>query len=255
MSKFFVPANSPEDWKQLLAQPEKHWRTGYSAKSLAYCWQVADDFPKSVKMAFTSSNIPPFQNIELIAAFPEYKVALPGGRRASQNDIFCLAKAGDNLVSVMVEGKVSESFGELIKNWKSEYTPGKQARLSFLCELLGVDANKMDTIRYQLVHRTASAIIEAKEFNAKNALMLVHSFSQNNDGFDDYCQFLALFGVIGKINALVFAKNINGIGLYFSWVRDNFNDTLQPGTNFYEKVVAAEEKYGVLAGNPNRLKK
>jgi hypothetical protein len=254
MSKFYIPANSPEDWKHLLAEPEKQWKSGYSAKSLAYCWQESDDFPKSVKMMFTNSNIPLFQNIELIVAFPEYKVVLPGGRRASQNDIFCLGKAADSLVSIMVEGKISESFGEIIKDWKSEYTPGKQARLGYLCELLGIDAKKMDTIRYQLVHRTASAVMESKKFNAQNALMLVHSFSQNNDGFDDYCQFLALFGVIGKINDLVFAKNINGIGLYFSWVRDNFNNTLQPGTKLYE-LVEAEEKYGALAGNPNGLKK
>ena len=49
MSKFFIPANNPEDWKLLLAEPGKHWKDGYSAKSLAYCWQGADDFPKFVK--------------------------------------------------------------------------------------------------------------------------------------------------------------------------------------------------------------
>ncbi|MFC1871381.1 DUF6946 family protein [Chloroflexota bacterium] len=35
MSKFFIPANTPEDWKHLLAKPDKHWKTGNSAKTLA----------------------------------------------------------------------------------------------------------------------------------------------------------------------------------------------------------------------------
>lgn len=77
----------------------------------------------------------------------------------------------------------------------------------------------MGHIRYQLLHRTASAVIEAGRFNAQNALMLVHSFSQFNEWFDDYCQFLALFGVKGEVNLIVFGKNVDGIDLYFGWVK------------------------------------
>ncbi len=36
MPKFYVLADGANDWRPLLAEPEKHWRTGYSAKSLAY---------------------------------------------------------------------------------------------------------------------------------------------------------------------------------------------------------------------------
>ena len=76
MGKIFVPAKSPEDWKSLLADPDKHWETGYSAKALAYCWQEANDFPKSVKALFKKSGIDIFKNIELLLAIPEYKVPL-----------------------------------------------------------------------------------------------------------------------------------------------------------------------------------
>ena len=71
------------------------------------------------------------------------------------------------------------------------------------------------------MHRTASALIEAKRFNAPNALMLAHSFSRENEWFDDYQQFLALFGVRGGIGSLVFAKNIDGVNLYFGWAKGN----------------------------------
>jgi len=49
--------------------------------------------------------------------------------------------------------------------------------------------------------------------------MLVHSFSKSNEWFDDYSQFLALFGLNAEMNSLVFAKNVSGINLYFSWVK------------------------------------
>jgi len=130
MSKFFIPANSPEDWKQLLADPDKQWKTGYSAKSLAYCWQKTNDFPRSIKRVFGDSGIHLFQDIELLLAFPEWKVPLSGGRRASQNDIFVLAKGSNQLISIMVEGKVRESFGEVVSEWKSDKSKGKQTRLN-----------------------------------------------------------------------------------------------------------------------------
>ena len=82
MDKFFIPAISPEDWKPLLAEPDKHWRTGYSAKSLAYRWQEANDFPAGVTKVFNDSGVKLFHNIKLLAGFPEYKVPLPGGRRS-----------------------------------------------------------------------------------------------------------------------------------------------------------------------------
>ena len=224
MSKFFIPTNTPEDWKSLLAEPDKHWKTGHSAKALAYCWQEANDFTRSVKKVFRTSGIKPFQDIKLLLAFPEYKVPLkPYKSHPSQSDIFILAKGNDQLISIAVEGKADEPFGELIADWKLHDRGGKKARLKFLCEVLQLDMNKIDHIRYQLLHRTASAIIEAKKFNAENALMLVHAFKKTKENYDqsfqDYCQFLKLYNKEGKIDSIVLAKNIDGINLYLGWVR------------------------------------
>jgi len=216
---FYRVIDSPEDWKPLLAEPEKHWRTGYSAKALAHCWQESRDFPSEVRRVFRGSSIDVFQDIEMLVSFPEYKVPLPGGRRASQNDIFILAKGAGQLVSIMVEGKVSEPFGDTIAEWKTQAGRGKEIRLKYLCNLLGLDPASVNHVRYQLLHRTASALIEAKKFNAPNALMLVHSFSHEDEWFDDYQSFLALLGVTGKLDSVVLAKNIHGVNLYLGWVR------------------------------------
>ena len=216
---FFHPTDGPEDWKRLLAEPDKQWKSGHSAKALAYSWEEARGFPVEVKRVFRRSGIDIFRDINMLVVFPEYKVPLPGGRRASQNDIFILARGSGQLVSIMVEGKASEPFGDTIAKWKTGAGNGRKIRLAYLCDLLRLDIAKVDHIRYQLLHRTASALIEAQRFNAPNALMLVHSFSRHNEWFEDYEQFTALFGVTGKVDSLTFAKRIGEVNLYLGWVK------------------------------------
>lgn len=224
MSRIYVPASKPEDWRKLLAKPRKHWKRGYSAKTLAYCWQEDDGFPKSVRKVFRNCEIELFKNIKLLLAFPEYKVSLPPkGGRPSQNDIFILARGGEQLVSIAVEGKVAEPFGETVVQWKSKDSEGKRKRLKFLREELQLEKIQIDHIRYQLLHRTVSAILEAKKFNAENALMLVHSFNKSDEwieGFEDYRNFLALYGLKDvQPDSILFAKSIDGVDLYFGWVK------------------------------------
>jgi hypothetical protein len=121
----------------------------------------------------------------------------------------------------VVEGKVSEPFGPTLEEWNATASEGKTRRLAFLRELLGLSQALPSHIRYQLCHRAASAIVEAQRFNAKNAVMLVHSFSQTDEWFEDYQAFLDLLEVTAGPNQLVFVKTLQGIDLYCGWVRGN----------------------------------
>jgi hypothetical protein len=215
----FVPAESPEDWQRLLAEPEKHWRRGYSAHAIAHCWQEADGFPEEIRDVL--SHCPQFENTELLIAIPEHQVPLPGGHRPSQNDVWALARGPQGLVSIAVEGKVSEPFGEPVGKWRENASEGKNTRLRFLCEELGLSYPPPDELAYQLLHRTVSAIIEARRFLARDAIMLVHSFSSSDDWFDDYARFLSLLGVSGAIDELVTVPGRDGPALHFAWVRGN----------------------------------
>lgn len=123
---FFIPANEPEDWRGLLADPDKHWKKGRSAKALAYSWQNSLWFPSEVCAVFKKSNLKIFQDIELLFAFPEFKVNLPGGSRPSQNDIFVLAKGNSELIAIAVEGKVTEEFDVKVKDWTKKKNGNKQ---------------------------------------------------------------------------------------------------------------------------------
>ena len=219
MNRIYIPTSTPDDWRKFLAEPEKQWRSGYSAKELAECWEDASGFPPEFEKLFSDSDDGVLNGLELLLAIPEYQVDLPGGRRPSQNDLYVLARTSDGqLAAIMVEGKVAEPFGDTLDVWLKDASKGKQTRLRFLCETLGLAYPPPLHIRYQLLHRTASAIIEARRFNAKYAMMIVHSFSPEHRWLEDYQAFLGLYGVTGQVEELVELPLPGAIRLYAGWV-------------------------------------
>ena len=218
MARILHFTTGPSDWQSMLADPVKHWRTGYSARTLAHSWEAAEGFPPEVGAAFASSTDSLLAGIEPLLGVPEFKVPLPGGERASQNDIFVLARSNTGPVTIMVEGKVNESFGPTIDDWSSEQSPGKKTRLSFLLRSLGLPEQIDNTIRYQLLHRTASALIEGERFRASAAVLLVHSFSPRTAGWPDYCKFLQLFGVKAAMGTLQRLPGEHAVPLFAAWV-------------------------------------
>jgi hypothetical protein len=218
MGKILIPASGPEDWRQFLAEPDKQWKRGYSARTLAYCWHYSDGFPAKVKKAFLSSDH--FRDLNLLVAIPEHQVPLPPYRApASQNDIWVLAQCATGLVSIAVEGKVSEPFGPTLMEWNAKPSSGKKQRLDFITSLLGLGRELPGEILYQLLHRTASAVLEAKNYSASHAVILVHSFSQEDLWFSDYAAFVELFGGVAVRDKVVAVKELNGVLLHFGWVR------------------------------------
>lgn len=212
----YKPTQKAVDWKSLLADPEKQWKTGFSARTLAHCWEEAKGFPRSVTAALNKPN-GPFTSIRPLLIFPEHQVPLPGGKAASQCDIWILAKDDRDLVSIAVEGKVAETFGPTIKEWMMDASTGKKERIQFLqskLELNGIP----DSIRYQLLHRTVASIREAERFEARHAVLLVHSFSAQNLWFSEFRQFVSLFGVTAELNRTQAKRLQSGLTLHFSWV-------------------------------------
>jgi hypothetical protein len=89
MPRILAFTAGPQDWQSLLADPEKHWKSGFSARTLAHSWEAVDGFPEEVHASFAQCADPLLANLTPILAIPEFKVHLPGGTRASQNDVFC----------------------------------------------------------------------------------------------------------------------------------------------------------------------
>lgn len=220
MARILTFTLGPEDWQALLADPAKQWRTGYSARTLAYCWEAANGFPPEVEQALHQTDDALLMNLTPVLAIPEFKVPLPGGVRASQNDLFVLARGSKGPVSIMVEGKVNESFGPTLGEWRHDASDGKKARLLFLLDTLGLAHEPADSIRYQLLHRAASAVITGEQFRAVAAVVLVHSFSDGEEpvGWTDYQSFAALFGVDAKLGTVQRLGRDSSIPLFGVWV-------------------------------------
>jgi hypothetical protein len=187
VAKIFIPSTGPHDWRSLLAEPNRHWQNGFSAQALAHSWEAAKGLPSEIASLFD-------QPVELLLALPEHKVPLPGGNRESQSDVFALVRSNGKTVAMTVEGKVDEPFGPTVGEWLEAASPGKRTRLAYLCELLGLQDRPVDDIRYQLLHRSASAIIEAARFKTDEAAMLVHSFSKDRRWFEDFVEFASRLG-------------------------------------------------------------
>ncbi|MBU3182596.1 DUF6946 family protein [Clostridium psychrophilum] len=215
----YIPSKSEADWKQFLAQPDKQWKDGYSAKSLAICWQRANGIPEKVKKIFANTTAIELKDVEMLFGIPEYKVALPRGRE-SQNDLFVLARTDKEIFPIMVEGKVNESFGPLVIEWVKNMSDGKKERLEYLCKLLNLTNKNIDNIRYQLLHRTASAIITANKYHCNIAMILIHSFSQLNKSFKDYSDFCKLYNLEAQLDTIIGPVILNGVRVYWGWVKD-----------------------------------
>ena len=65
MPKIFIPSDGPEDWRKLLAQPDRHWKTGHSAYSTSYAWEAAEGLPPEI--------------VTILQTHPEFaKIGVPG---------------------------------------------------------------------------------------------------------------------------------------------------------------------------------
>ncbi len=219
--RILIPTESIADWKSFLAEPEKQWRPGYSAMMTAQSWENAAGLPPEIASAFARSEGNYFNNLDLLIAIPEYKTDLKGGRRPSQSDVFALLRSDKGLVAVTVEAKAREGFGPTMAQWRNGVSDkGYTERLRHIMENTGLEKSVPDHTRYQLLHRTASAVIEAMRFQCHAAAMIVQSFVESDaeNHFGDYATFISLYGAAPAKDQLIFLADIDGILLFSAWV-------------------------------------
>jgi hypothetical protein len=218
-----VPLLRPEDVIPHLGKPT-HWKQGRSAKALADSWFAANDLPPRVRAVVEQA--PELRGAELIDAWLERCTDL-GDRRgtASQTDLLAVLGVGDELAVMAVEAKVRESFGPRVSEWLGDGGEGKEDRLRRLCDLLGFDGETVGDLRYQLFHRTAAAILEARRYRANKAALLVHSFCGQATGLADFLAFFERMGVEGAgQNRLSAPASVGGVMLWIGWAGDRCPD-------------------------------
>ena len=105
--------------------------------------------------------------------------------------------------------------------WFATPSEGKQRRMRHLCEVLGLTTEPAAGIRYQLMHRTASALIEARRIKTDEAAMLIHSFSRAAKWFDDFRAFAGLFGIEVEVDRPKVVMTSSGQQLRLGWATGN----------------------------------
>ena len=210
----------PDDVIPHLARRELHWREGHSAHALATTWFRGNGLPRAVCALFASHDI--FRDAELVDAILERKTNLRDGVVGqSQTDLLGILGVGLGLAILAVEGKVEESFGPYVSEWMDN-TPARTRRLGVMTSLFGVSGHDVSTLRYQLFHRAASAIYEAQRYRASMAMLMVHSFSDKQSGWNDFAAFTLAISLTrdAKPNEILGPVRVGDINLYAAWLAD-----------------------------------
>jgi hypothetical protein len=66
--RILIPTQSTDVWKRLLAEPNKHWKPGYSAMLMAETWENASGLPSEIAPVFHASKDGYFKDLQLALA-------------------------------------------------------------------------------------------------------------------------------------------------------------------------------------------
>ena len=225
-----MPTMGPADWRRLLADPEKQWEPGKSAMEMAVCWESARTAVRGLppEVADLLDSTPETRDAQLLLGLVEHKVHFKGGGHPSQNDLWALLRNANGLLSLSVEAKAGEPFDDYISQWlpKEGERSGKRERLQDLRDWLGLDGVELSQIRYQLLHRAASALKEADRFGARYAIFFVQSFNRDADrqSWDDFRRFGQVLGVELAEGRLSQASTATKVPLLLGWVTSEPTD-------------------------------
>jgi hypothetical protein len=158
----------------------------------------------------------------LIFAVAEHKVDLPGGTAASQTDVWAVVQTPVGMLSLTVEAKAKESFGnETLKKWlvagaTERSINNRKMRWDYVRSHLPKSDSFLH-IRYQLLHRCAASVIEARRLRFQHAAFIVQAFDTPAHGFQDYAAFCQSLG-IGAARGSMATVPVDEVSLSIGWV-------------------------------------
>lgn len=218
-ARFFYaqPLVAPEQARPFLADAKVQWKKGRSAYELAHSWIGTGEIPTTVRAVLEKDET--FAGCELVEGLFERQVGLRTPGRPSQTDLLLLLRLRVGHAVVAVEGKAGESFDKTVETWND--SDGKSRRLRSLCDTLGIVPEGAGPLRYQLLHRSVSAVYEAERYGASQAVMLVHAFADDEAGFADFDRFVHAFGLAPpERNTLSGPRKLENVELWLGWVQD-----------------------------------
>jgi hypothetical protein len=209
-------------WRERLADPDRQWKRGFSAFETAVSWEIASKsksgIPEPIEKLFVKGI---FGDPLVVFAVAEHKVDLPGGNAASQCDVWAVLKTKAGMLSLTVEAKASEPFGdEILEKWlvagkSKESTSNREKRFEYIRAHLPQSPSFMQ-VRYQILHRCAASVIEAKRLGFQQATFVVQAFNTPVQSFYDYKAFCDALGIPAARGEMA-TTAIDGISLSVGW--------------------------------------
>ncbi len=251
MNRLSTATHGIASWQERLANPNLHWKHGASAMETAISWELAANGKPGVR---TVSGLPaPIERLfegngygepKLLTAVAEHKVDLAGGNTPSQCDVWAIVKTSVGLLSLTIEAKANEKFDEILEQWLRSGTSersqeNRDRRWEDIRSHLP-PSNSYSQVRYQLLHRCAAAVKEARRCGFAHAAFIVQAFDTPDERFQDYVVFCNALNILAARGSMA-TTSVNSIDLSIGWA------DCQPAS---DAEVAAVTKGKPIAGEP-----
>ena len=223
VNRLHVHTRGIGSWRERLASPDTQWKRGCSALEAAVSWELASrcdsGLPDPVHRLLESGE---HNNPLLLIGVSEHKVQLRGRGHDSQCDIWAVLRTSKGLLSLSVEAKARETFGDdkALREWLSggdseKSQANRTARWDYIKEHLP-SGKDYDRVRYQILHRCAASVIEAKRLGLKHAAFIVQAFEAPERSFQDYATFCEAMGVNADRGRLP-GMHVSEVSLSVGW--------------------------------------
>jgi hypothetical protein len=222
MSRLFISTRGIGNWRERLANPDRQWKQGFSAFETAVSWEIASNsesgMPAPIGNLFRESN---YGEPVLVFAVAEHKVDLPGGNAASKCDVWAVVKTSAGMLSLTIEAKAREAFGDVIlERWfvaggTERSMSNRRERWDYIRPHLP-ESDSFLQVRYQILHRCAASVIEAKRFKFQHAAFVVQAFNTPDKSFQDYAAFCQALGIPARKGILT-TTSVDGVSLSIGW--------------------------------------
>ena len=146
----------------------------------------------------------------LVMTVPGHQVPLAGGAIAAPVELWTLARTRRGLLSLVFDGLRDPAPHPAGSAEPRDPWPA-------LASLLEIRDPPEAPIRPAIVHRTVSALVEARRFFAVGAVFIAHA-SWSDDAFGELQRFVALLGGrLDRPGQLAAVPAREGIDLFFGW--------------------------------------
>ena len=227
MNRLCIETRGICNWRDRLAKPDTQWKRKFSAFETAVSWENSSrspaGLPEPIAELFRGSI---FGEATLLLGIAEHKVPLVGGLADSQCDVWALLSTASGHVSLSVEAKANEPFGQgnqSLKDWLAagESEKSRQNRRDrwehIVDHLPSALPDAYSLVPYQLLHRCAAAVIEAKRFSVPNAVFVVQAFQSPDESFEAFSRFCQAVNITAERGQMQMAT-VEGIRLGIGWV-------------------------------------